>query len=392
MAYDPEKHHRRSIRLKGYDYTQPGAYFITICTHGRECLFGEIIDGEMHLNEAGQIVVQTWQDLPNHVPNVQLDAFVVMPNHVHGIIIITERAGGIGAGLKPARTTMGPGSAADSGSTPGPGSAGGAGSTAGPGSVGAGSVGAGSEPAPTTTTAPGSAAGSGPTTGPGSAAGSGPATAPGSAAGSGPTTGPGSAAGSDPTTAPGPTAGSGPTAGAGSAMGSGRAAAPDSAAGSGRAAAPDSAAGSGPTAAPDSAAGSGPTTAPGSTPGSGPVGAGSEPAPTAPTEPAPTAPTRSSYGLPEIVRQFKTFSARRINELRGTPGTPVWQRNYYEHIIRNESSLNRIRQYIAENPARWDADPENPQRPHHARRHSLPPLASQRENPTPQHPKDTPRS
>jgi hypothetical protein len=98
MAYDPEKHHRRSIRLKGYDYTQPGAYFITICTHGRECLFGEIIDGEMHLNEAGQIVVQTWQDLPNHVPNVQLDAFVVMPNHVHGIIIITERAGGVGTG------------------------------------------------------------------------------------------------------------------------------------------------------------------------------------------------------------------------------------------------------------------------------------------------------
>jgi putative transposase len=136
MAYDPEKHHRRSIRLKGYDYTQPGAYFITICTHGRECLFGEIIDGEMHLNEAGQIVVQTWQDLPNHVPNVQLDAFVVMPNHVHGIIIITDRTGGIGAGFKPARTTMGPGSAADSGSTPGPGSAVGAGSTAGPGSVG----------------------------------------------------------------------------------------------------------------------------------------------------------------------------------------------------------------------------------------------------------------
>ena len=79
MAYDPEKHHRRNIRLKGYDYTQPGAYFIAICTHGRECLFGEIIDGEMHLNEAGQIVVQTWQDLPNHGPSVQLDAFVVMP-------------------------------------------------------------------------------------------------------------------------------------------------------------------------------------------------------------------------------------------------------------------------------------------------------------------------
>jgi putative transposase len=142
MTYDPEKHHRRSIRLKGYDYTQPGAYFITICTQGRECLFGEIIDGEMHLNEAGQIVVQTWQDLPNHISNVQLDAFVVMPNHVHGIIIITDRAGGIGAGFKPARTTMGPGSAADSGSTAAPVPRGGFG-RGGFGGVGIGRVGIG---------------------------------------------------------------------------------------------------------------------------------------------------------------------------------------------------------------------------------------------------------
>jgi putative transposase len=226
MTYDPQRHHRRSIRLKGYDYTQPGAYLINICIHGRECLFGEIIDGEMHLNEAGQIVVQTWQDLPNHVSNVQLDAFVVMPNHVHRIIIITDRAGVVGSG----------------------------------------SVGAGSEPAPTTI-------------------------------GPGPTAGPGSVAGSGPTTGPGPVA---------VVVGSGSV-------------------------------------------GSGSVGAGSEPAP-----------IRSSHGLPEIVRQFKTFSARRINELRGTPGTHVWQRNYYEHIIRDEFSLSRIRQYIAENPVRWDADREHP--------------------------------
>jgi REP element-mobilizing transposase RayT len=403
MTYDPQRHHRRSIRLKGYDYTQPGAYFITICTHGRECLFGEIIDGEMHLNEAGQIVVQTWQDLPNHVPNVQLDAFVVMPNHVHGIIIITDRAGVVGTGSEAVRTTMGSGSAAGS---------------VGAGSVGAGSVGAGSEPAPTTTTAPGSAAGSGPTTGPGSTMGSGPTTGPGSTMGSGPTTGPGSTMGSGPTTGPGSTMGSGPTTGPGSTMGSGPTTGPGSTTGSGPTTGPGSTMGSGPTTGPGSTMGSGPTTGPGSTMGSGPtagpgpttgsdpVGAGSEPAPTepaptepaptepAPTEPAPTepAPTRSSHGLPEIVRQFKTFSARRINELRGTPGTPVWQRNYYEHIIRDESSLNRIRQYIAENPVRWDADRENPQRPHHAQRHSLPPPAFQRENPTPQHPKDTPRS
>jgi putative transposase len=62
--------------------------------------------------------------------------------------------------------------------------------------------------------------------------------------------------------------------------------------------------------------------------------------------------------LPEIVRAFKTFSARRINAIRQTPGIAVWQRNYYEHIIRNEADLNRIRQYIANNPARW-ADAES---------------------------------
>jgi len=203
MRYNPEKHHRHSIRLKGYDYTQAGAYFITICTHGRECLFGEVVDGEMRLNEHGRIVQDVWYDLPNHVSNVVLNGFVVMPNHVHGIVII----------------------------------------------VNDGVVGAGSEPAPT-------------------------APAP---------------------TAPAPTA----------------------------------------------------------------------PAPTAPapTAPAPTAPaptTTKRHGLPEIIRQFKTFSARRINEHRGTTGTPVWQRNYYEHIIRDEASLNRIREYIVNNPLQWALDRENP--------------------------------
>jgi len=173
MRYDPQKHHRRSIRLKGYDYSQAGAYFITICTKDRACLFGEVVDGEMRLNALGQIVQDVWHDLPNHV-NVVLDAFVVMPNHVHGIVIIPDDTVVV--------------------------------------------VGAGSEPAPTTT----------------------------------------------------------------------------------------------------------------------------------------------RHGLPEIVRQFKTFSARRINELRGTPGLPVWQRNYYEHIIRNEESLHRIRAYIANNPLKWALDRENP--------------------------------
>ncbi len=88
MPYDPKKHHRRSIRLKGYDYTQPGAYFITICTQNRECLFGEVVDGRMVLNELGQVARECWLAIPDHFPHSRLDEFVIMPNHVHGIIWI----------------------------------------------------------------------------------------------------------------------------------------------------------------------------------------------------------------------------------------------------------------------------------------------------------------
>lgn len=173
--YDPKCHHRRSIRLKGYDYSLPGAYFVTCCTHDREALFGEVIDEEMVVNDLGEIVQQAWDDLTTHYRHVGLDAFVVMPNHVHGIVVLTEEAG---AGLKPAPTEAG--------------------------------------------------------------------------------------------------------------------------------------------------------------------GAAKR------------------HGLPEMVRAFKTFAARRINERRGTPGVPVWQRNYYEHVVRDERALNAIRAYIAENPARWAWDRYNP--------------------------------
>ncbi len=177
-------HHRRSIRIKGYDYARPGAYFITVCTHNREFLFGEVANDEMRLSTFGHIVESSWHDLPNHYSNLQLDAFMVMPNHVHGIIIITDV--GVGAGLKPAPTRA----------------------------------------IPTNTQAT-----------------------------------------------------------------------------------------------------------------------------KRPTE---------RHGLPEVVRAFKTFSSRRINALRGTPGVPVWQRNYYEHIVRSEEALKRIREYIGTNPLRWALDRENP--------------------------------
>ena len=97
------KQSRRSLRLKGYDYSQAGAYFVTICTHNRECLFGGVLDGHMRLNDAGRSIQAAWETLPHFYPHAVLDAVVVMPNHVHGIIIL------VGAGFKPAPTVRGHG-------------------------------------------------------------------------------------------------------------------------------------------------------------------------------------------------------------------------------------------------------------------------------------------
>lgn len=88
MTYDPAKHHRRSIRLKGYDYSQAGLYFITICTHNRVCLFGKIENGKMILNDAGRMVENEWLKLPEHFKNIALHEYVVMPNHFHAIMEI----------------------------------------------------------------------------------------------------------------------------------------------------------------------------------------------------------------------------------------------------------------------------------------------------------------
>ncbi len=84
--YDPNINHRRSIRLPGYDYSQEGWYFVTICTQNRLCLFGEIIQDRMQLNEAGLMIEAWWRKLVGKFPNVQPDEYVVMPNHFHGIM------------------------------------------------------------------------------------------------------------------------------------------------------------------------------------------------------------------------------------------------------------------------------------------------------------------
>ena len=111
MKYNPQIHHRRSIRLKGYDYSQAGAYFITICTHNRECRFGRIVveaslaDAQnaeratemvaptMELNEYGQIAYDEWRKLSERFINFELDVFQIMPNHMHGIIVLNDVVG-----------------------------------------------------------------------------------------------------------------------------------------------------------------------------------------------------------------------------------------------------------------------------------------------------------
>ena len=176
------KLHHRNIRLQKYDYSREGSYFVTICTQDRLFVFGDIAEKKMKLNKWGLIVEQCWHDLVKHYTGIELDAFVIMPNHVHGIIVITVVVTVIH------------------------------------------NVGDGFKPSPT---------------------------------------------------------GTGET---------------------------------------------------------------------------------KCHGLTEIVRALKTFSARKINEQRNTQGQKVWQRNYYEHIIRNEISLNKIREYITNNPRNWHTDGNNPHR------------------------------
>ncbi len=190
MAISQNKHlFRKRNRLREWDYSTPHWYYVTICTKNHHKWFGEIIEGNMVLNENGEIVKLTWYDLPNHNSHVTLDEFVIMPNHIHGIIIINNAKDyNVGADSKSVLT-------------------------------------------------------------------------------------------SDATI----------------------------------------------------------------------NRTGLEPVP-----------TQKYHGIPEIIRQFKGFSTRRINARRNTPGQTIWQRSYYDHIIRNEKSLYKIRQYIYENPLYWETDKNNP--------------------------------
>jgi len=166
---------RRSIRLQGYDYSRGGAYFVTVCAQDRECLFGEIADRQMVLNDAGKIVADEWMKIAEIRNEIELGKWVVMPNHFHGILVINDSVGAIHE--SPLQMTV--------------------------------------------------------------------------------------------------------------------------------------------------------------------------------TQ-------RRNMALPKLIGRFKMLSSKRINETRNTPGAKLWQRNYYEHIIRNDDELNRIREYIINNPAQWEMDRENP--------------------------------
>lgn len=183
MLYNTDQHHRRSLRLPGYDYAQVGAYFITVCAQDRACIFGEVVDGEMRLNQAGRMVHDEWLRTEAIRSEVRLDVFQVMPNHFHAIVMITGQAPSTGV-------------------------------------------------------------------------------------------------------------------------------TPDGVGAHGR----------------------------------------------APLRRAPKS-------LGSLVAGFKSAVTKNVNQMRGTPGQRLWQRNYYEHVIRHDRELDATRQYIVDNPAKWAEDRDNPQNP-----------------------------
>src|SRR5215210_8089620 len=95
---DVEQHHRRSIRMNGYDYTRDGAYLVTICTQDRVRLFGTVVNGYMQMNECGREVANCWMWLAERYLYVHLDQWIVMPDHIHGIVVVADRTGGAGRG------------------------------------------------------------------------------------------------------------------------------------------------------------------------------------------------------------------------------------------------------------------------------------------------------
>lgn len=253
---------RRSTRLKDWDYSKPGAYFVTIVTKDRQSLFGHIENDQMILNDIGNIVVETWEWLQNHHQNVELDANIVMPNHIHGIILLHDpdddlrAAGAQKLNQTDATRRDGPHGDASYGNT----------------SRGDVSRGDGSH---------------------------------------------GDASRGDDSHSRG-------DASYGDALRKDAACRDAS-----RSVRTDAVPAHTSTATKQQGVARG----------------------RAPRKP-----------LGRLIGAFKTVSTKRANQLEGTPGKVMWQGRFYDHIIRNEESLNALRQYVAENPAKWQEDQENPNR------------------------------
>ncbi len=317
MKYNPERHHRRSIRLKGYDYARAGAYFVTIVTQDRAGLFGEVVDGEMRLNDAGRMILAVWDEIPLFYPGVDTDAFVIMPNHVHGIVVLVGATtggcpdGGEPQGVAPT-LSLPPGG--NHGGLPRP--------DAVPDHVGA-------TPRGRPHTAPTSQR----------------ARRQGNHGG-----------------VPRPDAvpdhvGATPRGRPHTAPTSQRARRQGNHGGVPRPDAVPDHVGATPRGRPHYGQARGPAIGQARGPA---IGQARGPAIGQARGPAPT-----GLSLPDVVHRFKTLTTKRYADGVKRDGWPafrgrLWQRNYYEHIIRNEASLNRIRQYILDNPARWALDRENP--------------------------------
>jgi putative transposase len=216
MKHDPDRRHRHSVRLQGYDYTRAAAYFVTVCTQDRVPVLGEIVGDRAIFSSMGEMVIRVWEELPQHYAGVQLDDFALMPNHLHGIIVL------VGAG---------PCACPDKG---------------------------------------------------------------------------------DPDVSGQP-----------------------------RGVAPHTGDRNIPGQSPEIVTGSG--------------------------QPRGVAPTQG-FSIPDVVHRFKSLTTAKYRRGVDKEGWPpfrnrLWQRNYYEHIIRDDEDLARVRAYIADNPARWTEDPENPSAP-----------------------------
>ena len=106
MEFDPKTNKRRSLRLKNYDYSRTGAYFVTVCVRKRLCLFGDIVEGRMNASARGEMVAKAWHDLPGHYAGVNVDSFVLMPNHIHGIVVLNPNSVGAAPCGRPSSVTV----------------------------------------------------------------------------------------------------------------------------------------------------------------------------------------------------------------------------------------------------------------------------------------------